>query len=173
MEDLLVAIKSGDHGALEQLYDAWHGRSYGYFYKKTSSKYLAEELVQIAFIKLWSSRHLLSDEWPLEVQLLRIMKTSLIDLLRKELRDAKAHQIYNQHVSQSTVLYPQEDFSGDQLQVIEKVMEAMPPVRKKVFHLSRYRGLSHKQIAMELAISPKTVENHITQALKQLRHLLK
>ena len=173
MEDLLAAIRSGDHSALEQLYDAWHGRLYGYFYKKTSSKYLAEELVQIAFIKLWNSRHLLSDEWPLEVQLLRIMKTSLIDLLRKELRDAKAYQVYNQYVSQSATQHQQEDFSGDQLQVIEKVMETMPPVRKKVFHLSRYRGLSHKQIALELAISPKTVENHITQALKQLRHLLK
>ncbi|RFS20528.1 hypothetical protein DVR12_18350 [Chitinophaga silvatica] len=173
MEDLLAAIKSGDHSALEQLYDAWHGRLYGYFYKKTSSKYLSEELVQIAFIKLWNSRHQLSTNWPLEVQLLRIMKTSLIDLLRKEVRDAKAYQLYNQHISQVAPTQQTEDFSNEQLQIVEKVMEAMPPVRKKVFHLSRYRGLSHKQIAIELAISPKTVENHITQALKQLRHLLK
>ncbi|GEP90318.1 RNA polymerase sigma-70 factor, ECF subfamily [Chitinophaga terrae (ex Kim and Jung 2007)] len=173
MEDLLAAIRSGNHSALEQLYDAWHGRLYGYFYKKTSSKYLSEELVQIAFIKLWNSRRLLSDDWPLEVQLLRIMKTSLIDVLRKELRDAKAFQEYNRHVVHTNEDQQQEAITNDQLQIVEKVMEAMPPVRKKVFHLSRYKGLSHKQIALELAISPKTVENHITQALKQLRHLLK
>lgn len=172
MEDLLAAIRSGDHAALEQVYDEWHGRLYGYFYKKTNSRYLAEELVQITFIKLWNNRASLSDQWPLQVQLFRIMKTSLIDVLRKELRDAKAHQQYNLHIVTSQTITPEEG-NKDQLQVVQQIMETMPPVRKKVFHMSRYMGFSYKQIALQLAISPRTVENHIAQALKQLRDLLK
>lgn len=172
MDDLLAAIRSGDHTALEQVYDEWHERLYGYFYKRTNSRYLAEELVQITFIKLWNSRHLLSDEWPLQVQLFRIMKTSLIDVLRKELRDARAWQQYNRHVAASRDIVTEEE-DDTQLEVIREIMEAMPPVRKKVFHMSRYLGFSYKQIALQLAISPRTVENHIAQALKQLRHLLK
>ncbi|MBV8253567.1 MAG: sigma-70 family RNA polymerase sigma factor [Chitinophaga sp.] len=172
MDNLLAAIRSGDHAALEQVYDEWSGRLYGYFYKKTGSQYLAEELVQIAFIKLWTSRHLLSDEWPLQVQLFRIMKTSLIDVIRKEIRDTAAFQQYKSHIT-TTNAYTPEPATDAQLQEIHKIMDTMPPVRRKVFHMSRNLGFSYKQIALHLAISPRTVENHIAQALKQLRQLLR
>lgn len=52
---------------------------------------------------------------------------------------------------------------------LEQAIEQMAPVRKRVFKLSKVEGYSYKEIAEMLSISPKTVENHISQALKQLR----
>jgi RNA polymerase sigma-70 factor (ECF subfamily) len=46
----------------------------------------------------------------------------------------------------------------------------MPSVRQRVFAMSRFKGMSYKEIADDLSISVRTVENHIAQALKQLRH---
>lgn len=45
----------------------------------------------------------------------------------------------------------------------------LSPVRRKVFVLSKIEGYTYKEIAASLHISIKTVDNHIAQALKQLR----
>ena len=52
---------------------------------------------------------------------------------------------------------------------LANMINKMPPMRKKVFELSRLEGKSHKEIADILFISTKTVEKHISQALKQIR----
>ena len=58
----------------------------------------------------------------------------------------------------------------DQLNHVEALIEELSPVRKKVFKLSRFEELSHKEIAEQLSISPKTVENHIGRAIMHLRN---
>ena len=49
----------------------------------------------------------------------------------------------------------------------------MPPQRKLIFMLSRKNGLSNDEIAQRLSITKQTVENHITNALADLRKVLK
>ena len=52
---------------------------------------------------------------------------------------------------------------------LEKLIGMLPPVRQRVFYLSRINNYSHKEIAKMLSISPKTVENHINLALKFIK----
>lgn len=56
--------------------------------------------------------------------------------------------------------------------VLSQTLESMPPVRKRVFEMSRIEGLSHNEISAILLISQKTIEGHITKALKQLKESL-
>jgi RNA polymerase sigma-70 factor (ECF subfamily) len=55
---------------------------------------------------------------------------------------------------------------------IEKALKSLPPTRRKVFRMSRFQEMSYSEIANELSISTKTVENHISLAIKQLRPFL-
>ena len=55
------------------------------------------------------------------------------------------------------------------VQHIENVVATLPEKCRLVYTLSREQKLSHKEIADQLNISPKTVENHITKALKTLK----
>jgi RNA polymerase sigma-70 factor (ECF subfamily) len=48
----------------------------------------------------------------------------------------------------------------------------MPIVRRKVFLMRSIKGMSYLEIASELSISAKTVENHISLAIKQIQFLL-
>lgn len=57
-------------------------------------------------------------------------------------------------------------------QRVQQTIEALPPVCQKVFMLSRYEEMSHKEIAAFLNISPNTVDNHIKKALSILRKAL-
>jgi RNA polymerase sigma-70 factor (ECF subfamily) len=54
---------------------------------------------------------------------------------------------------------------------MDRVVERMPEKRKEVFLLSRRDGKSNDDIARELGISKKTVENHLNAALRELRKI--
>ena len=56
--------------------------------------------------------------------------------------------------------------------VIDQAVDQLPERCRLVFVLSRFEQMSHKEIANQLDISPKTVENQITKALKILRETL-
>jgi RNA polymerase sigma-70 factor (ECF subfamily) len=114
---------------------------------------------------------MLSPDVDLSVQLFRIGKSTMIDLLRKEIRRLDHHAALAGSADSQASERP--DPSGkDDLRHVYATIEKMAPVRKKVFHLSRLEGLSHKEIAEQLSISPKTVENHIGRAIRQLKDVL-
>ena len=50
-------------------------------------------------------------------------------------------------------------------------IEQLPERQQEAFELSRFEGLSHTEIATVMEVSPKTVNNHIVAALRQLRSL--
>lgn len=55
--------------------------------------------------------------------------------------------------------------------IVEKTLTALPERRRQVFEMSRLQGMSHKEIASNLNISTKTVENHLTLALQNFRQV--
>jgi RNA polymerase sigma-70 factor, ECF subfamily len=56
-----------------------------------------------------------------------------------------------------------------QLERLELLIEDLPPIRRRVFLLSRVEGYTYKAIAQELGISERTVENHVYKAMKKLK----
>jgi RNA polymerase sigma-70 factor (family 1) len=170
MEQSILMIKAGDSASFLQAYHDYHSRLYQYILRYTQSEYLAEETVQITFIKLWEKRENLSEEYRLSTQLFRMAINIVIDLLRKEsIRNISA-QKGRAYPDTAQVTIPVAE--RDELERTLRNIEFLPPVRKNVFKLSRFGGLSHKEVASALNVSPKTVEAHISKAIKQLRNSL-
>ncbi|MCC8409310.1 RNA polymerase sigma-70 factor [Mucilaginibacter sp. UR6-1] len=157
-QDCLITYK--------MVYYQYHQKVYAFVAHKTSSAYLAEEVTQLTFIKLWEKRHQLSDEYNIDVQLFRIARNAMIDELRK---DAVRNNLINQ--LEREINQPYIDNLGDRetLKNVNDAIEMLPPARKMIFKLSRFNNLTNAEIARMLSISTKTVENHITLAIKQLR----
>jgi len=167
MVSQVAALKKNDFKCFSEVYAQNHSKLYHFIYKRTQSLYLAQEIVQVTFIRLWETRSRLADELAVDIQLFRIARTVLIDELRKETVKLKYINWAGDNIDH---LYEDDQVANkDTLNHIFIAIEKLPPVRKKVFKLSRIQGFSHKQIAGLLSISPKTVENHITKAIKQLR----
>lgn len=162
-------IKEGNKLAYSKVFEEYHLKLYQYIYKHTQSAYYAEETVQLSFVKLWEKREGLSEQYDISTQLFRIGKSTLIDLLRKEkLR-------ITQPLSDTYISGPPEDekiVCKEELQTILSAIEKLPAQRRQVFTLSRLADLSHKEIGALLSISPKTIEGHISKALKYLRKSL-
>src|ERR1700761_6251152 len=77
------ALKDGDEHYFRQVFDQYHQKLYFFILSKTKSEYIAEEVVQMAFTKLWQCRQTLQEEYTISTQLFRIATTILIDYLRK------------------------------------------------------------------------------------------
>ena len=152
------------------VYQLYHTKLYFYILKCTHSAYLAEETVQLSFILLWEKREKLSPNFSISVQLFRMAKSVMIDQLRKQ-------QVHNKHMA--SLLQEQSDWHTEtditikeELKQVFNSIEQLSPIRRNVFKLSRLEGLPHKEIARQLSISPKTVENHVLRAVRQLKNSL-
>lgn len=170
MNELQVQdIKEGNLQAYYKVFHAYHEKLYQYVYKYTQSAYYAEETVQLTFIKLWEKRETLSDEYALPVQLFRIAKSTLIDLLRKE-KLRKTQELSDVFVSDER--NTDKLIFKEELEIALTAINELPAQCKQVFTLSRMDHLSHKEISHQLAISPKTIEAHISKAIRTLRKAL-
>ena len=150
MLNTIAALRGGDKFVFQQVFIEYHKKLYFYILSKTRSGYLSEEVVQLSFIKLWRFRASLDEDMSISRQLFRIARTSLIDILRKE----ESHQ---RMVIEMTKNHPpvhgnpvEEWF--DQAELTERIFQGvrqMPPVRRKIFKMSRLNGMSYKEIASE------------------------
>lgn len=165
MPNYIRDIKEGDHISFEIVFTLWHKKVYAYFLKKTASEDQAQELTQLAFIKLWNFRQTLSEEYGFDQQLFRIAKTTLLDYFKKLANDERNLKLYHQETAAEKTSHSQVYEARQELEI---ALSLLPPTRKKVFLLSRLHGYSYKEISEQLSISPRTVEKHISLALKQL-----
>jgi RNA polymerase sigma factor (sigma-70 family) len=168
----IAALKKDDLTVFNEIYRSHHEKIYFFMLHKTKSPFIAEETTQLAFIKLWEYRSRLSEDLPLNVQLFRIARTTMIDLLRKENSySAKVIRLREKVLSPVDEVW--ETLSEKELQrQLSHVLEEMPRMRRKVFEMSRFGGMTCQQIAHELSLSSRTVEAHIFQATRQIRHYL-
>lgn len=176
MDALLLKIKAGDTDAFNSVFYAYSSRLYAFLFNKTKSSYLANEITQLTFIKLWRYREGLNSELKLSTQIFQIAKTLMIDELRREGRTKEhleqyqvAENIFNAHKISGYEAMNEQDTQ----MAINKAIEQLPPVRRKVFKLSRENDLSYKEISEELSISVKTVDKHIQLALRYIKGLVK
>lgn len=170
--DIIVALQNSDEVIFRQVFDEYHKKVYAKVFHKTQSKYLAEEVVQLTFIKLWKYRASLKETFTLSTQIFRIASTTLIDLLRKEYTDNKKK---SEQKNESQPQINDATYIIDEKEVnimANRLMDALPYVRRRAFEMSRFCGLSYKEIALQLQISEKSVENHIYKATRQLRRHL-
>jgi RNA polymerase sigma-70 factor (family 1) len=163
-------LKDGGEFYFRKVFDQYHQKLYFFILNKTKSEYIAEEVVQMAFTKLWECRKTLQEEYALSTQLFRIATTTLIDFLRKyNNKDAITARLDVVHI-ENGIDSTNEIMSGAELQKrISEAVNDLPPVRKLVFEMSREQGMTYREIAATLSVSSKTVESHIYKALKQIK----
>lgn len=170
--NIIAALKQGNLLVFNEVYHSCHKRIYYFILRKTKSSFLAEEVTQLTFIKCWNYRESLTDELDITIQLFRIARTTLIDQLRKDtVYKEKVIHVIDKYTLPADEVW--ERLGEKELRhKLAHALEEMPPMRRKVFEMSRFKGMTYQQIASELSLSSRTVEAHIFQAVKQIRHYL-
>lgn len=163
---LITDIRSGCEKAFLLVYRQFHEKLYFYFLQKTRSEDVSEELVQLTYIKLWQYRQNLNAQLPISQQLFRIAKTTLIDVLRKK---AANRLISIDNVVQFDVADEEsKPYDEHQVELVQESLYHLPPMQQKIVTY-RLEGMSNKEIAGQMAISKKTVENQVNRAIREIK----
>jgi RNA polymerase sigma-70 factor (family 1) len=166
---LITLIAVDDEVAFREIYDRYWKKLLSLATFKTNSREVGEEIVQELFIKLWERRKTLEISH-LQSYLFTALKYQIISHLRQVVIQRNVLETSFGEASVDT-----EDFlTAEALQTaIEKAVYQLSDKTQAIFRMSRFDEKSHKEIALALDLSEKSVEYHITQALKFLKVYLK
>ena len=168
---LVLRLKESDNDAFEKLFKKYNKKIYYFALRYNNSKEDAEGVVQDVFIKIWNERKTLKEDLSFNSYVFTITKNHLFNINRKRLNE-KAYKEYFVHHFTSIDNKPEQDIIySDIKQKIDEVIEDLPSQRKKIFIMSRREGFSNKEIAEQLGLSVRTVEVHISLALKTIKSL--
>lgn len=162
-------FKRGDHDAFKKLFDRYCQPLFCFSYSYLKSKEVAEDVVQEVFIKIWDIRESIRTEASLRSYLFTIALNSIRKQFNKlaRLNEAKHDVLISLSKEEQGF-----DDSNDYQALIDKLHELvaeMPEKRRLVFIKKKFEDKSLKLISEELGIAEKTVEYHITGAMKYLK----
>ena len=169
-EDLLIQLlQKSDEQAFETLYNRYWEKLLTIAYHRTGSIETAKELVQDVFANLWKRRDTLRIKTTFAGYIYTAMRYTILDHIRSQAIQEKYIEAIRHtalETDNSTLNFiAYQELTG----VLEQEISKLPERCRAVFRMSRIDHYSTKEIAEKLHISPKTVENQLTKALKILR----
>jgi len=167
-KEIIQGIKAGDKRALTILYNTYWKVLYISSYNILKNKEVCEEIIQDVFIDIWNKQQELKIKVSLKSYLYACVRYKVFAEFKKN--KIIRVELFNELDKRLQYTTPETKMMHDELEKeITFIVGSLPNKCKKVYQLSRNEQLSHKEIAEMLGISVKTVENHITNALRVLR----
>jgi len=172
-KQLLEALKNSDVHAFEWIYSQMGDQLLQYVDSRVQNREVSEEIVQDLFVSLWTRRGEFDIRTAVEHYLFRAAKNKVLSYMRSEVVRRRYAEHFALFVAQHQGNQTQELLDVADLEaVIEARISILPPKCQQAFRMSRFAHKSIAEIAEEMDISARTVENYITKALKYLREAL-
>ena len=171
--DLLARIAEGDQYAFTLLFKSYQQYIFVYGRKLTRSDEMAEEIVQDVFLKLWINREALKSVDNIGAYLNTLTKNHSLNVLRKLARVAKSDEQVKMRVTELDNSTVQQLNYNETKQMIDEVVAKLPEQQRRVYTYCHIEGMKYEEVAAEMNISARTVQAHMTQALKKIREHLR
>lgn len=180
-EKILVHhIKKGNTLIFRKLYDIYYRRLFLYAVSYLENDNEAEDVVQETFIHLYEKRNNLEIYSSLSSYFFRTVHNKCIQILRHRKVVAGHEEKHKLKLREAEILYASAanfGFSEHQMEEIQRVYKrinnSLPQKTREIFRLSREQSKSNKEIANLMNLTTKTVEYHITKALKNFSSALR
>ena len=170
--NLALNLKKGDKRAFETIFEQYKSKLYSFALGYLHSPNEAEDILQNTFLSLWEHRHSIDETLSVKSYLYKTVINNVYNYLKHE-------GIKRKHVDFTLNYALEEDdysqrsiYFNDLKQRIESLVEHLPAQQQKIFKLSRWDGLSHDDIARQLGLSVRSVENQVYRALKFIKEHL-
>ncbi|MBD9091276.1 MAG: RNA polymerase sigma-70 factor [Bacteroides oleiciplenus] len=167
---LLQSLTEGSFPAFEKLYNLYSGKLYNFMMRISSgNQYMAEEVVQQTFIRVWEVRERIDPAENFISYLCTIARNMSMNMYQHQ----TVEYIYTEYLLKSSSDRDQQTEENTDLRFlndyIDSLAEELPPSRKKIFLLSKRQGYTNKEIAEKMGISESTVATQLSLAVKFMR----
>lgn len=168
-QDVIEAIRQGDERAYEAVFRQHYAPLCRYARQFLPDPDEAEEEVQAMFLALWEKRDGLFITTSFKSYLFRAVHNRCLNRIKHfAIRDE--HRQHTLYAGEATAESPANTLLGDELaERLQVAIQKLPEQCRLAFTLSRFDELKYQEIADQLGISIKTVENQIGKALRILR----
>ena len=171
-QELIESLKKGKLSAFDGLFNRYSQHLYRYCFSLLKNHEDAEEIVQEVFFRVWVKRFEISRQKSFASFLFSIAHNLTIDLFRKRSREKKFERKMLDTAERNDLNTLSMVEQQELINQVQLVINDLPAKRRKIYELSREKGMNNNEIAEKLQISTKTVENQITLALKQIREVI-
>ena len=149
------------------LFETYYNPLCNFAYRMLKDRDKAEDVVQDVFLQIWEKRSRITIDSSLQSYLFQATRNKVIEWIRKEKLFLEYEQ--SERIKEESVDVDQEAEKFMRLEKLYTYIRQLPPKCQEVFILSKVNGLTYREIAEDLNISVKTVENQIGRALHLLR----
>ncbi|MDD4514299.1 RNA polymerase sigma-70 factor [Massilibacteroides sp.] len=164
-----------------KLFADYHGLFVRFANTYINDEATAEDIAIEAIMYYWKNRHNLTHESNIPAYILEVIKHKCLNYLRhiRVREDVEQHllkhmqRVNNLRIATLEACDPQELFSLEAQELIDQALAMMPEKTRQIFMMSRYENKTYQEIAEHFSLSVKSVEFHISKALKILRYKLK
>lgn len=170
--EILCRLRKGDELAFEILFYSYKNRVKGFVHKMLPPHISSDRIVQETFVRIWKKRDKIDPSKNFSAYLFTISKNLILDELKTSI---SKKMVYVENYVLEEIIHEQEvvETTEEELEeMLQKGIEKLPERRRQIFSLSRFEGLSYKQIAVRLNISENTVDTQIRKSLQFLRQEL-
>jgi len=171
--ELMRLAARGNRQAFGALYDRYWNTLYTTALSYLKSPEWAQDVVQDIFMKVWTGREKLEAVEKPDAWLFILARNELVSALRRKFDCAPISEQYEHYLPGDSIQPDKALALKETNRLVEEAVALLPPQQKRVYELTRGQQLSHEHIARELGLNTRTVNNHATKALNQIRRYLR
>lgn len=171
--ELILRLNKDDHASFRKLFERYGEALFQFSLSYLKSKEAAEDTVQEVFIKIWDNRKKIKNDTSFKSYLFTIGLNEIRKNFNNLSRRKKLQHSIIVESSDNRVLFEESNEFSLLIRRMEDLISEMPPKRREVFIKKKIEEKSLKVIAEEMDITTKTVEYHITEAMKFLKNEFK
>ena len=173
VEQLILTLKAGDLTAFEMLFRTYYQPLCNYAFTFVQDRDEAEEIVQSTFLNIWEKRENLSIHTGVKPYLYAMVRNACLNVLKHE-KIKQQHATMEMAIAERSIESVASTVIASELEAkIHDAMDHLPEQCRLIFKLSRFEDLKYAEIAEQLNISIKTVENQMGKALRIMRDQLR
>jgi len=173
LEEILLKLAKDNESSLEELFSYYYPRLYNFSKSFLKIEDGIDDILQEVFVKIWQKRKSINSSNTFNSYIFTITRNLLLNELRSRLNnenlkeEVKKLSLGSDYASIDQIEYSELEEKANQF------INELPERQKEIFVLSRTEGLTHNEIADKLGITTKTVEYHMSLAIRYIKGNLK
>lgn len=172
-QEWLAALQAGEETALRKIFDVHYPLLLKDIYHYVADEDTCKDLAQEVFVELWKKRDALNIHTSLRAYLRRAAINRTLNFIKINRRTVLEDASDWSETIDFSALDIQHQGEQERMEAaLHEAIDQLPEKCRLVFSLSRFEQMSHKEIAEQLGISVKTIENQITKAMRYLREAM-